>query len=88
MRSFDDLVRTVRSDTLLIGFNDIKYMKLLKQLADSSQDKALASESLAFYEKTIAEVTRNSHNPEYLPAIRPIIAEYIMKLSTSGKKTE
>lgn len=86
MRSFDQVIRTVRSDTLLIGFNDIKYMQLLKQLADSSADKRLAQEALAFYRKTISEAIRNSHDPEYLSGIRPKMAEYIIRLKkTAGK---
>ena len=70
----------------LIGFNDIKYMQLLKQLADSSADKRLAQEALAFYRKTISEAIRNSHDPEYLSGIRPKMAEYIIRLKkTAGK---
>ena len=86
LRSFDDVIRTVRSDTLLIGFNDIKYMKLLKQLAETSKDKKLAQECLDFYRKTVAEVIRNSHDPAYIPSVRQKIADYIIRLQSSTAK--
>ena len=80
IRSFDSLVRTVRSETLLAGLNDVKYMRLLKQLAESSTDKVLAKESLEFYHQTLHDVLRNSHNPEVIPAVRHKISEHILKL--------
>ena len=84
-RSFDTIVRTVRSDTLLAGLNDVKYMLLLKKLAESSPDKNLAGESLAFYRQTLQDVLRNSHNPDFIPSVRSKIAEFIMKLNNAQK---
>ena len=81
VRSFDTLVRTVRSDTLLAGLNDVKYMLLLKKLAEKSANKKLAGECMEFYQKTLQEVLLNSHNPEFIPAVRAKITDYIIKLN-------
>ena len=86
VRSFDTLVRTVRSDTLLAGLNDVKYMLLLKKLAEKSADKKLAGECMEFYQKTLQEVLLNSHNPEFIPAVRTKITDYIIKLNQAEIK--
>lgn len=80
IRSFDDVVRTVRSDTLLAGFNDVRYMRLLKKMADASRDKKLAAEALAFYEFAPKQVLRKDNDPGFITGIRTQAISLIQKL--------
>ena len=84
IRSFDNIIRTIRSDTLLAGFNDVKYMCLLKKLADKCKDKKLASEAVSFYNQAIKQVLMNDNNPEFINGIREKIIDFILKLQKSN----
>lgn len=76
-------VSTIRQECLRIGANDLKYLKKLSDVLQSSgtKDAKLRAEAEAFLKDTPAKVgIRMKHDPDQAEIAREQAIDYILKL--------
>ncbi len=86
--SFNEPIPSIRYECLREGFDDIKYMKKLKEVLFAAKAKGvhanLINEAEEFLKKTPFEVVANQpHDKEMAPAARERAAELIIKIQTA-----